>query len=286
MADNTRNLERRLGGWMRARLPGALAEFVMFGLKQGWACLFGALMLLGIIVSKVVWQPDWGLARYDGLFLYAISLQIGFLLLRLETLREARVILIFHVIGTVMEIFKVRIGSWGYPEPGLIKLMDVPLFSGFMYASIGSYMARVIRVFDMAFTPYPAFWQSVLLAVAIYLNFFGNYYIYDFRLLLFAATVGLYFRTRIWFSIGKNTYWMPLPLAAFFSSFFLWIAENVGTNTGTWVYAGHDGDFGWVSFAKMGSWYLLLFVSFVSVTLVYRDALGPVRKKAPGETGA
>jgi uncharacterized membrane protein YoaT (DUF817 family) len=68
---------------------------------------------------------------------------------------------------------------------------------------------------------------------------------------------------------------MPLPLAALLSSFFLWIAENIGTNTGTWVYAGDHGGFDWVSFSKMGSWYLLLYVSFVSVTLVYREALGP-----------
>ncbi|MEE9429211.1 MAG: DUF817 domain-containing protein [Paracoccaceae bacterium] len=262
---------------MRARLPGALAEFIMFGLKQGWAALFGALMLLGIIVSKVIWQADWPLARYDGLFLYAVALQVGFLLLKLESLREARVILIFHVIGTVMEIFKVQAGSWAYPEPGLIKLMDVPLFSGFMYASIGSYMARVIRVFDMRFTPYPAFWTSVVLAVAIYVNFFAHHFLPDIRLALFAATVILYIRTRILFTIGTRTYWMPLPMAAFFSSFFLWIAENIGTNTGTWVYAGQGGDYSWVSFAKMGSWYLLLYVSFVSVTLVYREALGPDR---------
>ena len=65
---------------------------------------------------------------------------------------------------------------------------------------------------------------------------------------------------------------MPLPLAAFLSSFFLWLAENIGTRTKTWLYAGQDSTH-WVSFAKMGSWYLLLYVSFVTVTLVVRDAL-------------
>jgi len=273
--DKTRHIERRLGDWMRSHLPHWLVEFVMFVLKQGWACLFGGLMLLGIIGSKAIWQADWPLARYDGLFIYAMTLQIGFLALKLESWREARVILIFHIIGTAMEIFKVQAGSWAYPETGFIKLMGVPLFSGFMYASIGSYMARVIRIFDMRFTPYPPFWMSVLLATAIYVNFFSHHYLPDIRLLLFAVTVILYLRTRILFSIGKNTYWMPLPLAALLSSFFLWVAENIGTNTGTWVYAGDHGGFDWVSFSKMGSWYLLLYVSFVSVTLVYREALGP-----------
>ena len=65
---------------------------------------------------------------------------------------------------------------------------------------------------------------------------------------------------------------MPLPLAAFLTAIFLWIAENIGTNTGTWIYAGQN-PFERVSFAKMGSWYLLLYVSFVTVTLVMRDCL-------------
>ena len=116
----TRALERRLGNWMRTRLPHWAVELVMFTLKQGWACLFGGLMLVGIILSKAIWQADWPLARYDGLFLYALALQIAFLVLKLESWREARVILIFHVIGTVMEIFKVQAGSWAYPEAGLI----------------------------------------------------------------------------------------------------------------------------------------------------------------------
>ena len=40
----TRRIERALGDAMRARLPPALAEFVMFTLKQGWASLFGAMI--------------------------------------------------------------------------------------------------------------------------------------------------------------------------------------------------------------------------------------------------
>jgi uncharacterized membrane protein YoaT (DUF817 family) len=62
---------------------------------------------------------------------------------------------------------------------------------------------------------------------------------------------------------------MPLVVAALLTAFFLWIAENVGTLTGTWLYPGQKG---WqlVSLAKLGSWYLLLYLSFVLVTLVHR----------------
>ena len=56
----------------------------------------------------------------------------------------------------------------------------VPLFSGFMYGSVGSYMARVIRVFDMQFAPYPRFPLTVLLAGAIYINFFAHHVLPDY----------------------------------------------------------------------------------------------------------
>lgn len=271
-APDTRSLEHRMGDWARARLPFAVAELVMFVLKQGWACLFGGLLLAAILLTKAIWQPDWPVHRYDALFLFAIATQIIFLWRKLETWEEARVILLFHLTGTAMEWFKVHAGSWTYPEPGIFKLMGVPLFSGFMYAAVGSYMARVIRVFDMAFAPYPRFPLTVLLAAAIYVNFFAHHFLPDIRLALFLATVALYGRTRIWFRIHDRHWWMPLPVAALLSALALWVAENVGTATGTWIYSGQlPGQM--VSLAKLGSWYLLLYVAFVTVTLVTRRAL-------------
>lgn len=270
----TRKLERSLGDWMRARLPFAVAELVMFLLKMGWASLFGALLLIAMIVTDRIWQANWPIARYDALLAYALTLQILFLALRMESWREARVILLFHVTGTVMEIFKVNAGSWAYPGDGLIKLWGVPLFSGFMYASVGSFMARAIRLFDMRFAPYPPFWATMLLAIAIYVNFFAHHFLPDIRLGLFAATLVLFCRTRVWFHIGTTWYWMPLPLAAFLSSVFLWLAENIGTATRIWLYHGQSAT-DWVSLSKMGSWYLLLFVSFTTVTVVFRDVLMP-----------
>jgi uncharacterized membrane protein YoaT (DUF817 family) len=261
-----------MGDWARARLPFALAEFVLFVLKQGWACLFGGLLLLAIIATKFLWQPDWPLHRYDALFLFAIATQAVFLWAKLETWEEARVILLFHLTGTAMEWFKVHVGSWAYPEPGLFMLMGVPLFSGFMYASVGSYIARVIRIFDMRFAPYPAFPLTLILGLAIYVNFFAHHFLPDIRIALFLATLALYARTRVWFSILDRHWWIPLPLAAFLAALALWLAENVGTATGTWIYSGQlPGQI--VSLAKLGSWYLLLYVAFVTVTLVTRQSL-------------
>lgn len=280
----TRQIERALGDWMRARLPHGLAELVMFGLKQGWACLFGGLLLAALLLSKAVWQVDWPVARYDALLAFALLTQGLFLWLRLETWDEVKVILLFHLTGTAMEWFKVAAGSWAYPEPALLKVTGVPLFTGFMYASVGSYIARVVRIFDMRFAPYPPFWTTVALAAAIYVNFFAHHFLPDARLALFAATVFLYRRTRIWFTIDHHRLWMPLPAAAFLTSLFLWLAENIGTRTGTWLYAG-QGVTERVGFDKVGSWYLLLYVSFVTVTLVLRGALGftdsPARSGPP-----
>lgn len=270
-------LERRIGDWMRLRLPGFATEFIAFGLKQAWACLYAGAMLALILATKFIWQPDWPLARYDFLTLAAASLQILLLAFKLETPREALVILIYHVVGTIMEIFKTSMGSWAYPEPSLLRVGGVPLFTGFMYACVGSFMVRAIRLFDMRFEPYPPFWTTAALALAIYLNFFSHHYIWDFRYPLMAATLVLFARTRIHFTPHIKAYWMPLPLAALLTAVFLWIAENVGTWTGTWLYPSQKT---WhlVGIAKLGSWYLLLFLSFVLVTLVHRPRSGT---KAP-----
>ena len=265
-------LERRLGDWMRARLPFGVAEFVMFGLKQGWACLFGGLMLALLIATHLIWQPDWLLSRYDFLLLTAIAIQVAFLATGLESWREAKVIVLFHVSGTVMEVFKLHMGSWDYPDTGLFEIAGVPLFSGFMYASVGSYMARVIRLFDMRFAPYPPRWMAWSLGIAIYLNFFWHHFGPDLRYVLMLATLLVFGRTMIGFTVTRR-FQMPLIVAAALSTIFLWLAESIGTATGTWVYAGQAA-FTLAPIAKAGSWYLLLYVSYVQVMLVHPDRAG------------
>ena len=263
-------VERRLGDWARARLPFGVAEFVMFVLKQGWACLFGGLLLVAIVVTKLVWPSDAWIARYDFLVVLAVAIQVAFLRFGLESWSEARVILLFHATGTAMEVFKISAGSWDYPEAGVLKVLVVPLFTGFMYGSVGSYIARVVRIFEMRFAPFPQLWVLWALGFAIYLNFSAHHYVWDMRWVLMGLTVVVFGRTRVWFTIHERAWWMPMPLAAGFASFFLWVAENVGTFTGTWVYA-KQGDWQMVSVQKIGSWYLLLWVAFATVTLVMRE---------------
>jgi uncharacterized membrane protein YoaT (DUF817 family) len=252
-----------------ARLPEPLAELLLFGLKQAWACLFAAIMLGLLIATHFVWRPEWPVHRYDALFAAAVLIQIAFLALRLESLDEAKVILIYHVVGTAMELFKTHMGSWSYPEPAAIRIEGVPLFSGFMYAAVGSYLARAIRIFDMRFTNYPPLRWTILLATAIYANFFSHHFMPDLRWLLFAGSLLLFGRVRIYFTVDRRARWMPMIVAGLLTAFFLWLAENVGTATGTWLYPGTGG---WhpVSLQKFGSWYLLLTISFVLVSLVNR----------------
>ena len=251
-------------------VSGALVEFAVFGLKQAWACLFGGTLLALIIATKYLWPHDAALARYDFLFLGALALQVGLLAGRLETLGEAKVILIFHVVGTAMEIFKTGAGSWIYPEENLFRIGGVPLFSGFMYAAVGSYIARITRIFDLRYTGYPPLWTTALLAVAIYVNFFSHHFVADIRIVLFAATAVLFLRTVVHFRVFRFRHRMPLLLGFLLVALFIWVAENIGTWSRAWIYPGQADGWTPVSIAKLGAWYLLMIISFVLVTFVHR----------------
>ncbi|CAN5462688.1 DUF817 domain-containing protein [soil metagenome] len=265
---------------VRARLEAALPtgglssaayEFLLFGFKQGWACLFGALMLVLLIATHLWYPADAPVARYDFLVLGAVAIQIGMLAFRLESLDEAKVILAFHVVGTIMEVFKTAHGSWVYPEASVLRVGGVPLFSGFMYAAVGSYIARVWRIFDFRFTAYPPRAATFGLATAIYVNFFAHHWLSDIRLLLFAATAILFWRTRVWFTAYRVPRHMPLLIGWLLVAAFIWLAENVGTFSRAWRYPSQVDGWSLVSPSKLGAWYLLMIISFVLVSLVHRD---------------
>lgn len=256
-----------------------LYEFLLFGFKQAWACLFGALLLALLLGTHLFYPTDAPLHRYDFLTLAAIGIQLALLAFRLETPREASVILIFHVVGTVMELFKTAAGSWVYPEASLLHIGAVPLFSGFMYAAVGSYIARVWRIFDFRFSHYPPRWATLLLAAAIYINFFAHHWTVDIRYLLFAATALLFWRTRVHFRNWQVHRWMPLLLGFGLVALFIWFAENIATFANAWHYPGQEDGWEMVSPAKLGSWYLLMLISFVLVALVQ-----PVREPEPSQS--
>jgi len=264
---------------LRARVvrgPVSLAayEFLAFGVKQGWACLFGAIMLVLLLGSFLVWPEGSALSRYDALTIAALLVQIGMLRFGLETWAEARVIAVFHVVGTVMEIFKVRAGSWIYPEvdDAVLQIAGVPLFSGFMYACVGSYIARVWRLFDFRFDRFSPLWLQGLLAVAAYVNFFTHHFIIDARYALFAASLVIYGPCVIRFRPDRRHLWMPLVVGLLLVALFIWFAENIGTYARAWTYPGQHEAWTPVSLAKLGSWYLLMLISFVLVAALHGGA--------------
>lgn len=256
---------------MRGPVTQFAFEFVSFGVKQAWACLFGGLML-GLLIATFLFYPDdAALGRYDFLTLSALAIQIGMLVTRLETWEEAKVILVFHVVGTVMEIFKTHMGSWIYPEDAFLRIAGVPLFSGFMYAAVGSYIARVWRIFDFRFDRFPPLWLQGLLALAVYINFFTHHYTVDIRWALYAASVAIYGPSVIWFRPDLKHRFMPLVVGLLLVALFIWFAENIGTFTRAWAYAGQSmTDWRPVSLHKLGSWYLLMIISFVLVAGVHK----------------
>ncbi len=280
--------EARLGHWAgKRRLTAFIYEFLRFGVKQAWACLFGGIMV-GLLIATYLWYPRGAaLARYDFLFLTALVVQAGMLYFRLETLEEAKVILLFHIVGTAMEVFKTSVGSWVYPEYAFFHIAGVPLFSGFMYASIGSYIARCWRLFAFRFTRHPPLWALYLLSAAIYVNFFAHHYAVDVRPALFVIVAILFGRSWIHYRIWQAWRSMPLLLGLFLVALFIWLAENIGTLTRTWLYPHQRVAWSIVSFGKLSSWFLLLIISYVMVAAVNRPM--PYRREenaSPTSTSA
>jgi uncharacterized membrane protein YoaT (DUF817 family) len=272
-----RSWDERAATWAhaRGRVAVALHELVCFGVKQASACLFGGSMVLLLGLSWACYRPHAALARYDFLTLAALAIQCVLIASRMETLEEAKVILLFHVVGTVMEVFKTAMGSWIYPEPSLLRIGRVPLFSGFMYASVGSYLARVWRLFDFRFTRHPPFAATVWLAAAIYANFFTHHFMPDLRWLLFAAVGLLFGRTWVHFRIRHVHRRMPLLLGFVLVALFIWFAENIGTFTAAWRYPMQHHGWQMVPLSKLGAWFLLMIISYVMVSGVAKPQ--PVR---------
>lgn len=266
-------LQRWSRSWIQLRpmsgLRRACIELFVFGARQALASLFGGLLLALVLVTRCCWPEAMPLARYDALFIAAVLVQIALLATGLERPREAAIILIFHVVGTAMEVFKTHMGSWTYPEASVLRIGAVPLFSGFMYAAVGSYMARVVRIFDIRLDGYPSLPATVMLACAIYANFFSHHFIADLRIALFVATAVLFGRVRMRFRLLEGTLSMPLLLAFLLVATFIWIAENVATWSSVWLYPNQVREWTHVSPAKLGSWFLLMIISVVLVTLVH-----------------
>jgi uncharacterized membrane protein YoaT (DUF817 family) len=240
-------------------------EFLYFGLKEARACLFAALFFIAIF--SVPRTGMLGISRYDLLLIIALAIQAFMIWSKLETLDEAKAICLFHIVGFALEVFKTSgsIQSWSYPDFAYTKVLGVPLFSGFMYAAVGSYIIQAWRLFDLRIRHHPSYWMATLVALAIYANFFTHHFIGDYRWYIAACALGLYARTTVIFRPYDRDRKMPLLLSFVLIGFFIWLAENISTFFGIWRYPNQLGAWSTVHIGKWSSWSLLVIMTFTIV---------------------
>lgn len=240
-------------------------EFFYFGVKQARACLFAGLFFAAVFL--VPRGGVLGLPRYDIILVVALMIQVWMVSARLETWDEVKAISLFHVVGFALEVFKTssRIGSWSYPDFAYTKLWGVPLFSGFMYAAVGSYIIQAWRLFDLRIKHHPPYWMAAAVATLIYANFFTHHYVGDFRWYIAACALGLYARSTVVYRPLDQDRRMPLLLSFLLIGFFLWVAENISTFLGVWRYPNQIGAWATVHIGKWSSWSLLVIMTFTIV---------------------
>jgi uncharacterized membrane protein YoaT (DUF817 family) len=243
-------------------------EFGAFIVKEARACVFaGSFFALLFLSNHIPLLGELGIARYDFIFLAAVLIQFILYITGLETKDEVKVIFLFHLIGLALELFKTNpaVGSWSYPEPGFFKIATVPLYSGFMYAAVGSYISQAWKIMQLELVNFGPYIWSVFLCTAIYINFFANHFIPDFRWILIPIIFIYYSRTKVLFTVTSIQRSLPLPLSFVLIAFFIWIAENISTYLGAWQYPDQVHVWNVVSTNKVTSWFLMVIISFIIV---------------------
>jgi len=247
-------------------------EFWYFFIANLKASVFGVFLLSVFLLTEIFRIPFIG--RYDFIFLAAVGFQVFMLLFKFERPREFLVIIIFHLLATGMELFKTHpaIGSWTYPdvENSIFVLGTVPLFTGFLYSAIGSYISRAFAFLKLRYENFPALFHLWILAGVIYINFFTHHFFFDLRYLLFIYILIIFYRTKVYFQVWQKERTMPFLLTVFLTAFFVWIAENIGTFTRIWLYPNQYAGWQLVSLTKISSWFLLLILSFAIISIIYR----------------
>lgn len=243
---------------------------LIFLKKQVQAAVFGGILLIALIVTKYLEIP--GIHRYDFLFLLALATQAFLILKKYEEPKEILVIAIFHITAMGMEIFKTSpsVGSWQYPNPGFFTIFNVPLFTGFMYSAVGSYVVRAWRINSFQFKNLPKQTTLAVLGVLIYLNFFTNHFVYDIRYVLFGLLIIAFWKTKFSAEITEHRYNIHPLLANALTAGVIWLSEQVGTFAQAWVYPHQVGQWRPVSFHMFTSWYMLLVFSFILIMLIMR----------------
>ena len=249
--------EHRSTGWLY------LNELLAFTYKNAISCIFPAFMFLMLGLSKLFDHS--AVPRYDFLLIVFIVAQVVLYLSGVESKREVLVIFIFHALGVLLELHKVNVGSWSYPEEAYSKIAGVPLYSGFMYSSVASYICRAWSNFDLQLKNWPSAPFVILIGLLIYGNFFSNAYMIDLRWYIIPVLFLLFWKTKVQFNTNGTIRRMPLLLSFVLIGFFIWLAENIATFLGAWKYTYQHEGWKAVDISKLTSWSLLVIVSIIIV---------------------
>ncbi len=242
-----------------------LFELLRLGLL---AVVFPVLIFGLLALTKLMPMPNiFGVQiyRYDVILFACLLIQYLMWRTKLETLDELKVIGVFHLLGLLLEIFKTQMGSWAYPEMAYLKISNVPLYSGFMYASVASFMIQCWRLMHLRLEGWHSRVVPWVLAFAIYINFFSHHVLPDARWVLIGLVVFVFWRTKINLELRGVPYQMPLVLAFALLGWLIWIAENIATYFNAWQYPSQKGAWHMVDTSKLSSWCLLIIVSFIVV---------------------
>jgi len=250
---------KNIGGLFMSKMK----QLVYFGWIQALSCVFPVVIFASLAITQIMSLPM--LPRYDWLLIICLFMQWWMVYSGLETKDELKVITLFHLIGLGLELFKVHMGSWSYPEEGYSKLLGVPLYSGFMYASVASYLCQAWRRMNVVLVKWPPFFIVVSLAFAIYLNFFTHHFWLDIRWWLSGLVILVFWNSWVTYEVNGKCYRMPIALSFVLIGFFIWIAENIATFFGAWQYPNQTHTWSLVHLGKVSSWLLLVIVSFLIV---------------------
>lgn len=240
-----------------------LKQLIYFGWEQALSCIFPVVIFVSLALTKMIELPL--IPRYDWLLLICLLMQWLMVRTGLETMDELKVITVFHLIGLALELFKVHMDSWSYPEDGYTKIYGVPLYSGFMYASVASFLCQAWRRLEVELVNWPPFLVVVPLSTAIYLNFFTHHYWLDIRWYLSGLVLIVFWKSWVLYKVNGIRYRMPLALSFLLIGFFIWIAENIATYFSAWEYPNQRDAWSLVHLGKVSSWLLLVIVSFLIV---------------------
>lgn len=239
-----------------------IRQFLLFVYQEAQACLFPVLVFSMLAASHLFAAV---IPRYDFMLIACILIQAAMYYSKIETKDEVLVICIFHLLGLLMELFKVHFGSWAYPEFAYSKIYGVPLYSGFMYASVASYMCQAWRRLNLQILHWPNHTTARIIGALIYLNFFSNHFIFDVRYIIGLLILYFFRRSTVVFYLDEKPYKMPAILSFLFIGFFIWLAENLATSLGAWRYAYQHNGWAMVNYQKISSWGFLVIVSFIIV---------------------